>query len=104
MSLAELMGLARALLRKEPEWAGSAIPLPFPSRVMIELDDGRREVEQVDLPVGSVASPEVERVLEAKVLGELTPPLGEARARAALAAGRRMEELELGELVAACVA
>jgi 2-methylcitrate dehydratase PrpD len=73
-----------------------AVGLAFPNRVTVELADGRRESEQVDLPVGSFAAPSVESALERKVLDALG-----ARGAAALAAGLRLEDQTLDGFVAA---
>ncbi|MFW5921492.1 MAG: hypothetical protein ACOCUS_06605, partial [Polyangiales bacterium] len=70
---------------------GDALPLPFPNRVQLELVDGRRERERVDLPVGSLASPLAAEALERKVLREVGQSVGEERARSTLEAGLDLE-------------
>jgi hypothetical protein len=97
--------LKRALSRRAPRTAGplsdGGVPLYFPSRVTVELTGGGREEERVDLPVGSMASPDVERSLEGKVVASLARTVGEERARRALVAGLAVEAMELGEFVSA---
>lgn len=97
----EVASLARGRRRGgAPRTAGSAVPLAFPSRVTIEAKGGRREVEQVDVPVGSFHADDVEAQLEAKFVRETSPALGEHGARAALRAGLRLEEQALPDFVA----
>jgi 2-methylcitrate dehydratase PrpD len=105
LSADELAGWAklagRSLLgRKAPAaaTAGGPVPLRFPNRVTIELVDGRREEAQVDLPVGSFASPAIAAELETKFLRETASALG-ARAPEAFAAGLRLESVALAELI-----
>ena len=103
VSAKDLARLVRALasLPRRPATArGSAVPLAFPSRVTIELADGRRAVEQIDVPVGSFYSADAPRELERKFLRETSPALGEDAARAALLAGLSVEQHDLGKLVA----
>jgi 2-methylcitrate dehydratase PrpD len=92
-----------ALARRRPAEArteGSAVPLAFPSRVTIEGADGRREVEQVDVPVGSFYAGDAQAHLEAKFVRETSPSLGEDDARSAFRAGLHVEDERLSELVA----
>jgi 2-methylcitrate dehydratase PrpD len=77
------------------------IPLYFPSRVTIELVGGGREEERVDLPVGSMAAPGVERALEEKVVASLGRTMGEERAKRAFAAGLDVEGMTLADFVSA---
>lgn len=77
-----------------------AIALPFPSRVTLERDDGRIAVEEIDVPVGALSEPGVEHELERKMVRETCAALGEPRARAAFAAGLRLEEQSLEDFVA----
>jgi hypothetical protein len=58
----------------------NAIPLYFPNRVTIRFAGGGSEEEQVDLPVGSVASPDVARLVGTKLTQCVTPGLGAGRA------------------------
>ena len=53
----------------------------------------------MDLPVGSMASPEVETALERKVIASLTRTMGEARAREAFSAGLDVESIELADFI-----
>jgi len=53
-----------------PAPTAGAIPLYFPNRVTVELNDGGRETETVDLPPGSFAAPTCGAVVTAKVLQE----------------------------------
>jgi 2-methylcitrate dehydratase PrpD len=73
---------ARRRARRSTPTTGNteAIPLYFPNRVTIRLAGGGSEEEQVDLPVASVASPDVERLVAAKLAQCVTPGLGAARA------------------------
>ncbi|MHB8879287.1 MAG: MmgE/PrpD family protein, partial [Myxococcaceae bacterium] len=100
-SFADLLTAARGALRSDaPETPlAEGVPLYFPARVTLELQDGRREIERVDLPVGSVASPGFAGELERKLVRELTPVFGESAARAALAAGLALENEPLERLV-----
>jgi hypothetical protein len=72
------------------------VPLYFPARVTFELRDGRRETEEIDLPVGALASGDVDRELDAKLVREATPVLGAENVRRLLDA--RLEDLAPGEL------
>ena len=97
-----LQRMPRALVsrrRAEPEALDSGIPLYFPNRVTVETADGGHEEERVDLPVGSMASPEVETALERKVIASLTRTMGEARAREAFSAGLDVESIELADFI-----
>ena len=98
--LARLLGALAALPRRSASGRGSAVPLAFPSRVTLERTDGRRAVEQVDVPVGSFYSADAPRELEAKFLRETSHALGEDAARAALRAGLTVEQGDLSDLVA----
>jgi 2-methylcitrate dehydratase PrpD len=65
--------LARRALRPGPEplpAADSAVPLEFPNRVTVELDDGRRDTEQVNLPPGAFAAPTFADTVASKVRHE----------------------------------
>jgi hypothetical protein len=90
------MAIAR---RRRVALAGEGIPLFFPSRVTVELQNGQREVEEVELPVASMASPDVLPSLRAKVLASLSRTVGPDRAEAALGAGLAPEELAIEALV-----
>jgi 2-methylcitrate dehydratase PrpD len=68
----------------------AGIPLYFPNRVEVVFKDGRKEIEQVDLPAGAFCAPDVERELWTKFQREVGESLGEDRARAAFAAGLRL--------------
>jgi hypothetical protein len=76
------------------------IILPFPSRVIVELADGRREVEQVDVPVGTFALAGCESELRRKFVEQASHRLGD-RAAPAFEALLRAEERSLGDLVRA---
>ena len=83
--------------------ATSAIPLHFPNRVTVELADGSRRSERVDLPVGSLCSPAMAAELEQKFLREAGATVGRERARAGFTAGMALAPGDLGsflELVA----
>ncbi|MFO0548632.1 MAG: MmgE/PrpD family protein [Polyangiaceae bacterium] len=69
-----------------------ATPLLFPSAVEIKLAAGGEEREEVELPVGSIASIGVESELARKFLSEVGDSIGPARAKEAYARG-----LVLGE-------
>lgn len=71
----------------------------FPSRVTIELADGTRETEQVDLPRGSFTGGDIDAAIAGKVLRELSATSGEARARHALDVGRASERHDVATLV-----
>jgi 2-methylcitrate dehydratase PrpD len=101
-----LRRVPRALVSRRRPGDGEApgdggIPLYFPNRVTIELAGGGREEERVDLPVGSMASPGVERALEGKVVASLARTMGEERARRAFAAGLDVERMTLADFVRA---
>ncbi len=102
-SLEDLGELLRGALRADAPAppGGDGVPLYFPARVTAEFSDGRAETERLDLPTGSLASPDFDRELENKVLRELSPTLGASKARAALAAGLELERIPLPGLVAA---
>ena len=91
---------AREAHESTSETDGSAVALRFPSRVTVELRDGRRETERVDLPVGAFCAPGVESELEIKLLAAATPALGDARARIAFDAAMNLDTMPLSELVA----
>ncbi len=87
-----------------PEAApGDYLPLYFPNRVTLRLRDGSQVTEQVDLQTGSMAAPTMPGVLEDKFLREVSPRLGDARARAAFAAGSTLEAEPLASFVARLV-
>ena len=103
---AEIAGWAKALAgaathHERPAAAGAAwgVPLEFPNRVTVELDDGTREIEQVDLPAGYVALPGIEAELEKKLVAAVGPVLGEEKARATLRAGLELGGAGIEELV-----
>jgi 2-methylcitrate dehydratase PrpD len=79
---------------------GSAAPLYFPNRVTVELEGGRRETEQVDLPPGSFAAATCAAEVERKFLREAAPVLGAEGARAAHAAGLALPQTSVARLVA----
>jgi 2-methylcitrate dehydratase PrpD len=90
----EALGIARTLMgRRKKERTASVstqsvegpLPLEFGGRVSITLVDGSTVSDELSVPPGSLASPTFVRELEAKALHEMTPGLGEARARAAIA-------------------
>jgi 2-methylcitrate dehydratase PrpD len=95
---------AVAALPRAPRTTGSAVPLAFPSRVIIERTDGRRAEEQVDVPVGSFCSEGAEGELKAKFVRETTPSLGEGPAQDAWQAGLHVEQERLEEFVTRVVA
>jgi 2-methylcitrate dehydratase PrpD len=74
---------------------GSAVPLYFPSRVTIRLNDGRSWTEQVNLPVGAFCTEGVERELRAKFEREVARCTGPGAAREAL---DRILALDTGNL------
>jgi 2-methylcitrate dehydratase PrpD len=92
---------ARRLVRRgrlpPPATPDGAVPLPFPSRVIIERVDGGVEEARVDLPVGSLAAAGVERELQAKLRN--AGGWGDAEARALLDSGLTIEERPLAESV-----
>lgn len=93
-ALAWLRALAGAPRQRtdEARRAQGPVALVFPARVHVTLCDGRVLTEEVDLPVGSVASPTVLDALREKVLGEVAPTRGERGAAQLLERG-----LSLGE-------
>src|SRR5262249_1590382 len=96
----ELAGWVKVALRRRkptPIARTSAVPLYFPNRVTVEVD-GRPETAQVDLPPGSFAAPTCQAEVERKVLAEAAPALGDAGARAALAAVLALPRTSVGEL------
>lgn len=77
----------------------SAIPLYFPNRVTLELGDGSIYTEQVDLPLASFCSKQVQTQLQQKFLRETAPALGPKRAADAFTAGLKLGEGELADLI-----
>jgi 2-methylcitrate dehydratase PrpD len=73
----------------------------FPSRVTVELDDGTREVERVDLPRGTFAGGDIAAAIADKVLREVGATSGEAHARRALELGGAAERHDAAALAAA---
>jgi 2-methylcitrate dehydratase PrpD len=69
----DALTLARATRARLRARRGGPIVLPFPNRVTIELRDGRREVEQVDVPVGTFNAPGAELELSKKLEAQLGP-------------------------------
>jgi hypothetical protein len=65
------------------------------------MTDGTHEEERVDTPAGALASPGFEQALEAKAMRELTPRLGEERARRAVEATWTLAREPVGKLVEA---
>jgi len=79
------------------------LPIYFPNRISLRFRDGTVVRDQVDLPVGSMASPTMPGALEQKFLREVTPRVGDEAARAALAAGLTIESMPLAGFVARVV-
>jgi hypothetical protein len=92
----ELYAWARSLVRWRRVARRAQVGLLFPGRVTLELANGTTEVEQVDLPEGSLTHPEFARALERKLLAALPPGRAHALVSADLAA------LALSDLVARC--
>lgn len=103
----KLLEAGRARLRRGGGSAAPVNPVPgrvpllFPNRVRVRFVDGREELEQVDLPVGSVASPAMERELEAKWNCEVPPSVGVRASRHAWRVGRALGDTTLAELLRA---
>ena len=76
-------------------------PLHFPGRVAIKLRNGRREVAEVDLPVGLFCAPGMEEQLRQKFVREATPALGEDGARSAFDAAMSLEAGTVGQMTRA---
>ncbi len=90
------LALAGPKRRPSQRAAPRALGLLFPNRVTIELTEGRIEVEQVDLPVGALAAPDVERELEKKLANAASRamgPGGTTRAFSAALGGDSLPEL-----------
>lgn len=83
--------------------SGDYLPLYFPNRVTLRFCDGSQVSEQVDLQTGSMAAPTMPGVLEDKFLREVSPRLGDARARDAFAAGSALDAEPLASFVARLV-
>ena len=90
----------RALRDRERSRGDEAIVLPFPNRVTLELTNGRREVEQVDVPVGTFSLPDSNTELARKFEDQASPRLG-ARARNALDLVLAAEDHALADVIAA---
>jgi hypothetical protein len=73
----------------------SAVPLQFANRVTVHFKDGRRETAQVDVPVGSFCSPEMEALLRAKLVRESHSVLGRERAERVFRSALELENHEL---------
>ena len=91
--------LRAARSRRASAGTDHGVQLAFPSLVAIELADGTREIERVDLPRGSFTGGELDATISAKVMRELTATSGELRARRALELGRAAEHHDLATLV-----
>ncbi len=89
---------ARRALRKRR--SPGPIVLPVPNRVIVELAGGRRQVEQVDVPVGTFALAGCEGELRRKFVDQASHRLGD-RAAPAFDALMHVEERALGDLVSA---
>jgi len=89
---------ARRALRERR--APGPIVLPFPNRVIVELEGGRREVEQVDVPVGTFALSGCEDELRRKFVEQASHRLGD-RARPAFETLLCAEDHALADLVRA---
>ncbi|MBI4957710.1 MAG: MmgE/PrpD family protein [Myxococcales bacterium] len=88
---------------RAPGGGAGGIALYFPARVTVELEDGTRLVERIDLPTGSVAAPGAERALEQKLVQAAGPALGRAGALRAFGLMCDAEAHELPALVRAVV-
>ncbi len=62
-------------------------PLHFPARVTVKFRDGRRDVVEVTLPVGTLCAPHMEMELKQKFVRESAPVLGQREAEVAFASG-----------------
>ena len=86
----DVIGVARGLMkgrRADHATGGRSdgpLALEFAGRVTVELADGTRESERIDVPPGALAAPSFAREIEAKAMRELVPRLGDARARTAI--------------------
>ena len=84
----------------KPPAAGDYLPIYFPNRVQLTFSDGTIVRDHVELQTGSMAAPTMPAVLETKFLREVTPRLGQDRARAALASGLALDTESVDSFVA----
>lgn len=99
----EIVGLIASAVReiRRGRSAGDGVRMWFPSEVTIDLADGTRETERVDLPRGSFAGGDIDAAISEKVMREITATSGKAHAERALELGRTAEDHDLAALVAA---
>lgn len=102
-SVREIAGLIVSAVRefRRGRSAGDGVRMWFPSEVTIDLTDGTRETERVDLPRGSVAGGDIDAAISEKVMREVSATSGKAHAERALELGRTAEDHDLAALVAA---
>ncbi len=80
----------------------SNTPLHFPARVTVNFIDGRRDVVEVQLPVGTLCAPGMEMELKQKFVRESAPVLGAGVAEKAFASGLALGKVSISEFTKQC--
>lgn len=102
-SAREIAGLVASAVReiRKARSAGDGVRMWFPSEVTIDVMDGTRETERVDLPRGSFVGGDIDAAISEKVMREISETSGKAHAERALELGRSAARHDVAALVAA---